>query len=501
MLLPIAACSDNPNNFGDDTTDTGTGDETSTTDDGGSTTDDTGTPPVTGALAANLAITDLSVLQGVEVKVVKGGGMSAKNAPIIVGRPGMVRVSVAPQTGYVPKYLQGVLTFHTAGVDHTFNAALAPKVASTDADWNSTFNFTFDATAIGTDTTFFVKIVDSKGTDDSNTKAQYPNNAAPAALGAKTSGSVKIKLIPIHFTNYTAGTPSTSTADIAAYKASVMGLYPTANVTVTLASTVNYAGAVPTAGGSNWSSLLNAIIQLRAGDSTPDLYYYGAFAPTSSFASFCNPSCVAGLSSIPSSPANYTQKAGIGLVYGGDADSQAATGQTMAHEIGHGHGRAHSPTNSGVYGCSDPQGIDPGYPYTNGGIGVWGYDISGSGQRDPTKYYDIMGYCAYDWISDYTYNALFNWVVADGADMIVPKTPTTYRQIMIDGDGTATVGDAFPVYGIVSGDSRTVTFEDNGVAHTVTGYYYPYDHVKGGYVLAPEPSHFTTVRVDAKLAH
>ena len=107
-----------------------------------------------------------------------------------------------------------------------------------------------------------------------------------------------------------------------------------------------------------------------------------------------------------------------------------------------------------------------------------------------------MGYCAYDWISDYTYKALFSWVAADnGADMSVSNTPVTYRMIEVHGDGTIAIGASFPVYGPVSGEAHTVTYEDNGVPRSVTGYYYPYDHIAGGYLLAPEPAHFTSVRV------
>jgi hypothetical protein len=48
-----------------------------------------------------------------------------------------------------------------------------------------------------------------------------------------------------------------------------------------------------------------------------------------------------------------------------------------------------------------------------------------------------------------------------------------------------------------------VTF-DNG--QTATGFYFPYDHVGGGYVLVPEPAHFTSLKVQgftklANLAH
>ncbi len=497
-LIPLAsalACSGN-SNFGDDTTA-----DTGTTGDGGTdgtTTNDTGTPPppTNAPLATGLSITNISVLQGVETTIVKNGSPAAPNAPVVANRMGVVRVFVTPGSTFTPHAITGVLTLHTSGQDHTFTASLNPKVASSDGAFTSTFNFNVDAASLGTDTTFLVQLKDPTGTGTGDTSAQYPKTGTPTALGAKLSGVVKINVFPIHFTSG-GGTPATAPSDILAYKDIVMGIYPVSDVQITVESPISYSGSIPSADGSiGWSSLLNYMIQKRAADPTPDVYYYGAFAPTSSFASYCGGGCVAGLSSLPSSPSNYSQKASIGLVYNGGAGEGQATGQTMAHEVGHGHGRSHAPTSYNVQGCSQPSGVDPSYPYTDGAIGVWGYNITSGSPMDPSQYYDIMGYCAYDWISDYTFTALFDWVAADnGNDMYIPKTPVTYRMIVVAGDGSLTLGDAFPVYGPVDGTPRTVTYDDNGTKRTVTGYYYPYDHVPGGYILAPEPAHFTSLRV------
>lgn len=492
----VAACSGGNANFGDDTADTGT------TDDGGGGTDgttgtDTGTnPPPTGALATGLSVTGMTVLQGVEVNVVKNGAMTTKNAPIVAGRKALVRVFVTPSGSFSPHSITGVLTLHTAGQDHVFTTSFTPKAASTDATFASTFNFNVDAASIGADTTFLVQLKDPNASGSGDASAQFPTTGTAASLGVQTSGVVKIYIFPIHFTSG-GGTPSTGTIDISAYQQVIMGMYPATNVQLTVQSPISYSGSIPSADGSvGWNSLLNYMVQKRSADPTPDVYYYGAFAPTSSFASFCGGGCVAGLSTVPSSPSNYSMKASIGLVYGGDSFDQQATGQTMAHEVGHGHGRNHAPTTYNVQGCSQPAGIDTSYPYQYGGIGVWGYNVVTSQAIDPSQYYDIMGYCAYDWISDYTYKALFNWVAADnGADMVVPKTPTTYRMIVDDGNGTLELGDAFPVYGPVEGTPKTVTFDDNGVTRTVTGYYTPYDHIPGGFILAPEPARFSSVRV------
>ena len=67
----------------------------------------------------------------------------------------------------------------------------------------------------------------------------------------------------------------------------------------------------------------------------------------------------------------------------------------LAHEVGHTLDLLHAP-------CGGALGVDPDFPYDNGGIGVWGYDFRDGALVSPRHRRDIMGYC-YDkgWLSDY----------------------------------------------------------------------------------------------------
>ena len=68
------------------------------------------------------------------------------------------------------------------------------------------------------------------------------------------------------------------------------------------------------------------------------------------------------------------------------------------HEVGHTMNLWHAP-------CGGAGGPDPDYPYNNGSIGVWGYDIAESKLLDPGRYRDVMSYCFDDiWISDYQFD-------------------------------------------------------------------------------------------------
>lgn len=88
-----------------------------------------------------------------------------------------------------------------------------------------------------------------------------------------------------------------------------------------------------------------------------------------------------------------------------------------AHELGHNYGRYHAP------GCG-AGGTDPSFPYLDiSGPGVigdvdnpnYGFDISTMDIMVYSSFYDFMSYCNPAWISDYTYEALFDWEVAQAA--------------------------------------------------------------------------------------
>ncbi len=89
-----------------------------------------------------------------------------------------------------------------------------------------------------------------------------------------------------------------------------------------------------------------------------------------------------------------------GVVYGGLGwvGNPASVGSNGAytHELGHNLNLRHAP-------CGGAGGPDPDYPYSNGSIGIWGWDTETEELRDPRTYRDLMGYCsqAVDWISDY----------------------------------------------------------------------------------------------------
>ena len=84
---------------------------------------------------------------------------------------------------------------------------------------------------------------------------------------------------------------------------------------------------------------------------------------------------------------------------------------TAAHELGHALGRKHAPCDN-VTRCAEPANTDGDYPnysaYDSDSIGEYGFDGTGPNVKSPATSHDFMGYSGSEWVSPYTYKALFS---------------------------------------------------------------------------------------------
>lgn len=130
----------------------------------------------------------------------------------------------------------------------------------------------------------------------------------------------------------------------------------------------------------------------------------------------------------------------------------------MGHEVGHNVGRGHpSQGNSCGHSASDDN-----FPYTNAAIGtggMWGFDVGDiglNGDLTPCVYpnntwRDMMSYCDNQWISDYTYEGIFDFLTAQQA--VPATTPRPVRA------GTDTIA----LFGTIYDDSDTAVFQVVGL--------------------------------------
>jgi hypothetical protein len=497
----------------DGTDDPGTSNDPTTPDpstSGDPTDKDTPAPP----LVAGLAITDVAVYQAVKISIVKTGKVVAatsRNAPVVTQRPALIRAFVSPGSGYSPSEVTAELRL----VDGTTRLPVIKDTktittTSSDEAVDSTFNFEVPADSLPEGVTYQIFLTSKAGTvPTGSSDARFPTDGGVQKLDAIPSGELKILIVPVKYMADGSGrTPDISAAQLALYKQVFMARYPAQTVTVTARAPFSYSSTI-SGSGTGFSNVLSAVTNLRKTDNAPnDLYYYGALAPSASFNSFCGGGCVTGLSTVVDSPSSSEAflRASVGIGFTGD-DSV----NTAAHEVGHAHGRNHAP-------CGGAQGVDPDYPYSGALIGSWGYDIFAKTFLSPTKGHDMMGYCPDEWVSDYTYSALFDRIAAvngnpvsgvtgttssasasapSSAPSSAPTLPVTYRMANVDGNGNVSWTDAIELVQEPSGAARAATFFDAGgnVIGTHTAHFYPYDHLPGGVLVVPEAPRTTSFAV------
>jgi hypothetical protein len=426
--------------------------------------------------AAGVRIESLALYQGVKRVLAVGGAEASSNVPIVAGRPALVRVFYGLDAAYDG---QPVTARMLIGGSIAAEATATLSGTSTDGDPQSTLNLALGAEAMSGGASYRVELVQPApaGGDPAapSPEASFPAQGE-ATLPASPVGALAITLVPVAYHADGSGRlPDTSDAQIERYRSTLFKLYPAAAVDVQVRAPYPWQGAIQP-NGQGWGSVLNAILELRQQDgAAPGRYYYGIFAPASSFASYCSGGCVAGLSTL-AGPTDVWGRGGVGVGFTGQSSAD-----TAAHEIGHMHGRGHAP-------CGAFNGIDPSYPYNGGGIGTWGYDLIDAELVSPTSTRDIMSYCNPAWVSDYTYAALFQRMqLVGGAKLYAPGGPKSYERIAVGPDGAASWLAPLTLALPPLGAPTTVEAVVDGAPTKLTGHFFGYSHLPGGILLLAPP--------------
>lgn len=457
----------------------------------------------------------VTLTQGVDIPLFADGApVAARPAPVVAERAAVVRVGAVGAPGWTRRSVTARLQLGAGDDAQVFEAQGIPGSAQGDSGAGTTASaadatFTFDVPA--------GVILPGRGmslTLVEQADCPLPVLPAGAAEGApllqdvrwpaegswdlepQASGPVKVVLVPIRYDADGSGRlPDVSPERVAAYKAHLEDLYPTTEVQITVREQGGWSYAVK-ADGSGWGELLQALTGLRNDDGVAaDVYYYGLFEPAADMATYCGFQCVAGLSIQPE-PAQWWLRASIGLAYAESASN------TMAHELGHAHGRPHSPC-----GTTD---APPGFPYPQGDIGTWGYDMARHAAVSPESTYDAMGYCSPTWVSDYTYRALFDRIVYvnAAASLSAPSgataatVPARWRTLWVPQGGTPRWGA--PLRATPTGAPRWAQARDlAGVpAPPVPVFVSRVDHLGGRLLLVPAdaPTSLSTLTLPGERA-
>jgi hypothetical protein len=166
------------------------------------------------------------------------------------------------------------------------------------------------------------------------------------------------------------------TASVPSFSQTLWRIWPLKETPYTTRAPYTFSGTLSGQDANAWSQLLDELRALRQADGS-GRYYYG-------FVKVGYTSGIAGIGYL-----------GYPVAVGWDYSQSAPA--VMAHELGHNFGRNHAPCGTGG---------DPYYPYPDGKIGAWGYDLASGALKDPNQYYDLMSYCGPKWVSDYNYEAV-----------------------------------------------------------------------------------------------
>ena len=131
---------------------------------------------------------------------------------------------------------------------------------------------------------------------------------------------------------------------------------------------------------------------------------------------------------------------GAGGLGGGVQSFSVPNAGVIAHEFGHNFGLPHAP-------CGGAGNPDPAFPNADGTIGAWGYDFR-DGSLVPPSWFDLMGYCDLDWVSDYNFTKALHYRLAnEGAP--AAAVVASARSLLLwggaDGDGELFLEPAFVV--------------------------------------------------------
>jgi hypothetical protein len=455
---------------------TGAGAGHTTTSTGTTTTTTTTTPPDTLVDASGVGITQIALYQGVKATLMENGAAASNAVPIVAGRDALMRLFLSVDGNYNNQPV--IARLYIDGVAEPIELTTGVNGAPKDNQLSSTLNFKIPGAAIVPGFAFRVELVqsalDSKGPSPA---AHYPAEGFASTNAQSVGQSIKIVLVPIQYgADGSNRLPDLSAGQIQGYKDLFYAMYPTPAIDLTVRAAVQYNSTV-SSNGAGWDNLLGTIGQLKADDNAAfEVYYYGIFSPSQSVNTYCGGGCVAGLGNIGGISDSYARSA-IGLGFAGDI-----AWETAVHEIGHTHGRYHSP-------CGGAQGTDPAYPYQNAIIGVWGYNLLTEQLFSPSGFTDVMGYCQPIWVSDFTYKGLFNRVKAlSNASIVYPPElmNRTYDRAKLDADGNLEWMPAIHMEMPPQAGGVDLTVENDDGAYAVTGHFYPYDHLPGGVILWPQ---------------
>jgi hypothetical protein len=325
----------------------------------------------------NLAVDGMYLTQAVQTY--------AGSVPLVAGLPGLLRVFVKASAPNTVATTVRVQLYQGSTLSQTItlqpNAPGVPTAIS-EGTMSSSWNAAIPASLIQPGLRILVAV------DPANTVVEtdegdntFPRDGTPFAPRVEFTAPLNLTVVPVALTS-TGLTGNVSLANLDNFFTFARKVLPIKDYRVTLHETfTSSAKQLFSDNGNNaWLEVLGEINALRVAEGTLD-YYVGVVGTDYT-------SGVAGMAFTPGRAS---------VVW----DKLPSAAPLAAHELSHSLGRLHAP-------CGGVASPDPQYPYASGTIGVYGYDVSNGSLKSPVTS-DLMGYCGFGWISDYTYLGILNY--------------------------------------------------------------------------------------------
>ncbi|MFT5587518.1 MAG: hypothetical protein ACI9VR_005128 [Cognaticolwellia sp.] len=390
-----------------------------------------------------------------------GSDVSDDGVSVAQGRDAVLRVFLSPTDTYEERDLS-VRVYLYQG-DALVDAVIVTqnfKKEGSFSDLGSSFNLPIRGSAIGPDMGIAVEVLEA--TNDADHPGIQGRNAWPedSAFSVDTvvTGPLKIVMVPIEYNADNSGRlPNTEEDEMERFRQAFYGQYPADEVLIRIADPQGTDIGIR----NGWSALLGEVTGMRAAvGAEDDEYVYGLFSPGDDATGG-----TAGLCWVGYGPSDPGTKVCIGL---------SGSPSTAVHELGHSHGREHSP------GCG-AAGADPEYPESDGTLGVRAFDTTGNRIFEAATTYDFMSYCGPTWTGAHTWEKLVERVGAVNSIYGAYMQSAEYLTFVQDEHGNTTSLGQQWISGEPAGLAVRVELigSDGSVLANVVARRIPMDHADG----------------------
>ncbi len=353
------------------------------------------------SLAHDIDIARVELNQGVAIAIAEAGewvGPEQRNAPIVRGRPGIVRVFWTLAPSFETREIEARLTLaFPDGTEQVRSELLVISGEPDPSTLSGSFNFELSAEDLVPGLRFSVSLWE---VDPAFAEQPAPSiepispREGPELVGVQPEAAeLEVVIVPVE--QQFAG--CSNKVDLDLIVPSIAQYMYMANPVQKLELSVRGQPIVVTSPPQDLSELLGRIQAVRSADEVADnVYYHGLYVQCDYQSDWGGRATTV----VDSNPDSAWMRASIGLHV---KWSHEWSVRNATHEVGHLQGLAHVECPG-----KEADQLDPTYPYEDGLIGSWGYGLFDYVLRDPAVAHDYMSYC-YDgwWVSDWTWTKTF----------------------------------------------------------------------------------------------